>query len=37
MSALEACNGAFFVVFLAGSTEPAQHLDKVAVLRMNYS
>ena len=26
MRALEACNGAFFLVFLAGSTYPAQRL-----------
>ena len=27
MRALETCNGAFFLVFLAGSTQPAQRLD----------
>ena len=27
MRALEACNGAFFLVFLAGRSLPAQRLD----------
>ena len=27
MRVLEACNGAFFLVFLAGSTKPVQRLE----------